>query len=160
MKIRIGRPCHVLFHVSNMRNSLEFWRDVLGFDVVSELGSSALFLKSPDSSEYFDIGLLEAGEEAERGQRRDGVYHVGWEVAGATELHELYTLFDGLDRLIGASHHGTHVSVYVLDPDGNELEFLWKLPKSDWPEGGLTVNPRVASSQLANWLKERAIQIK
>ena len=32
-----------------------------------------------------------------------------------------------------ASDHGTHLAVYLSDPDGNDLEFAWDRPTEEWP---------------------------
>ena len=32
-----------------------------------------------------------------------------------------------------ASDHGTHLAVYLSDPDGNDLEFAWDRPPEEWP---------------------------
>ena len=33
----------------------------------------------------------------------------------------------------GATDHGTHLAVYVTDPDGNDLELAWDRPPQEWP---------------------------
>jgi catechol 2,3-dioxygenase len=32
--------------------------------------------------------------------------------------------------------HGTHLAVYVSDPDGNDLELAWDRPFDEWPRFG------------------------
>jgi catechol 2,3-dioxygenase len=29
--------------------------------------------------------------------------------------------------------HGTHLAVYLSDPDGNDLELAWDRPSEEWP---------------------------
>src|SRR6185436_8525508 len=29
--------------------------------------------------------------------------------------------------------HGTHLAVYITDPDGNDLELAWDRPIEEWP---------------------------
>ena len=29
--------------------------------------------------------------------------------------------------------HGTHLAVYLADPDGNDLELAWDRPVQQWP---------------------------
>jgi catechol-2,3-dioxygenase len=36
--------------------------------------------------------------------------------------------------LAGASDHGATKSVYGRDPDGNEFEVMWILPRDQWGE--------------------------
>ena len=37
-----------------------------------------------------------------------------------------------LDAYTGESSHGATKSVYARDPDGNEFEVMWMLPKANW----------------------------
>ena len=39
-----------------------------------------------------------------------------------------------LDAYTGESSHGATKSVYGADPDGNEFEVMWMLPKASWGE--------------------------
>jgi catechol 2,3-dioxygenase len=32
--------------------------------------------------------------------------------------------------------HGTHLAVYLSDPDGNDLELAWDRPFDEWPAWG------------------------
>jgi catechol 2,3-dioxygenase len=32
-----------------------------------------------------------------------------------------------------ASDHGTHLAIYVSDPDGNDVELVWDRPPAQWP---------------------------
>ncbi len=29
--------------------------------------------------------------------------------------------------------HGTHLAIYISDPDGNDLELAWDRPFEEWP---------------------------
>ena len=31
------------------------------------------------------------------------------------------------------SDHGTHLAVYISDPDGNDIELAWDRPFEQWP---------------------------
>ena len=37
-----------------------------------------------------------------------------------------------LGALVGASDHGVSKSLYAHDPDGNEFEVMWDVPREDW----------------------------
>ena len=34
----------------------------------------------------------------------------------------------------GASDHGVSKSLYAADPDGNEFEIMWRVPREAWTE--------------------------
>jgi catechol 2,3-dioxygenase len=49
-------------------------------------------------------------------------------------------LADAVGRLVDAgvalrqlTDHGTHLAVYLSDPDGNDLELAWDRPYEEWP---------------------------
>lgn len=39
-----------------------------------------------------------------------------------------------LRALTGTSDHGVSKSLYGRDPDGNEFEVMWRVPRDDWGE--------------------------
>ena len=43
-------------------------------------------------------------------------------------------LLIGMDALVGQSDHGATKSVYGIDPDGNEFEVMYMLPREEWGE--------------------------
>ena len=36
-------------------------------------------------------------------------------------------------KVVGIGDHGISIGVYILDPDGNQVEIFYELPKSEWP---------------------------
>lgn len=102
--------------------------------LVATEGSMA-FLRAAGSDNHHDLGLLGLGAGAPRPPRGStGLYHLAWQV---DELHELADMRDRLQRLgafTGQSDHGATKSLYGADPDGNEFEVMWLLPKEDWGE--------------------------
>jgi catechol 2,3-dioxygenase len=43
------------------------------------------------------------------------------------------------------SDHGTHLAVYLSDPDGNDLELAWDRPFEQWPRYGSAEAPAIDS---------------
>jgi catechol-2,3-dioxygenase len=39
-----------------------------------------------------------------------------------------------LGALVGQSDHGATKSLYGRDPDGNEFEVMWMVPRAEWGE--------------------------
>jgi catechol-2,3-dioxygenase len=48
------------------------------------------------------------------------------------ELEQARLTLADLDAFTGESSHGATKSVYGKDPDGNEFEVMWMLPKAYW----------------------------
>ncbi len=53
----------------------------------------------------------------------------------------------------GASDHGATKSLYGRDPDGNEFEVMWMVPRADWGryETEATVEPLDLERELARY---------
>ena len=53
------------------------------------------------------------------------------------ELKILYRHIKARDvKIAGIGDHGISIGVYILDPDGNEIEVFYEAPRDQWPEDG------------------------
>jgi catechol-2,3-dioxygenase len=122
--------------VSDLDRALDFYTDVLGFRLLSrEAGMNAAFLRTSESSNHHDLGLFGLGANArEKPRHQVGLYHLAWQVDTLDELAELRKTMLEADALSGESSHGATLSLYGADPDGNEFEIMWMLPRSAWGE--------------------------
>lgn len=134
---------HVLYYVSNVHQSIKFFQRLLSFEVVDWLGREAAFLRLPGSREYFDLGLVQVGEEARQthSSGRRGAYHAGWAVSSRDEFLRIHDAMHEEERVVGLSNHATHLSLYLVDPDGNELEIMYRTAHAPWADGALTTLP-------------------
>lgn len=132
----IRRLNHAVLFVSDLDTSLDFYTSVLGFEVVSrEQHLSAAFLRVPDSSNHHDLGLFALGDHAAPRQRAQiGLYHLAWQVDMLDDLAEMRRALVESGTITGESSHGATLSVYGADPDGNEFELMWMLPRESWGE--------------------------
>jgi catechol-2,3-dioxygenase len=66
--------------------------------------------------------------------RRVGLYHFGLKVGDSDdELREaLHVLEANGVTVVGTSDHTVTHSLYILDPDGNEIELYVDVPGVDW----------------------------
>lgn len=127
----IHRLNHAVLYVRDVTRSVAFYRDVLGFDVVVEMGGKAAFLRAPESSNDHDLGLFEIGEQAGpslAGRATVGLYHLAWEVDTLRDLEVLAGRLAEAGALVGMSDHSTTKSLYGQDPDGLEFEVAWIVP--------------------------------
>jgi catechol 2,3-dioxygenase len=141
--LRIG---HVVLKVRDLDRSLAFYRDLLGFTVVSELSNVMIFLAA-DGQNHHDLALLRVGQQAPSPfPRRSGLYHVAIQLADFDALRSAHALLTERGLLRGAIDHGVSRSLYTGDPDGNEIELYCDAPRSEW-EGRvdevMTVKPLV-----------------
>lgn len=125
---------HVVFYVRNLSRSLDFYKDVVGLNESGRtFGGRAAALTGGRT--HHELLLIEVGEapHAPAG-RRVGLYHVGWKVGDS--LDALRAVRARLEArgipLDGMSDHGVSHSLYLRDPDGNEIELYVDNPAFDW----------------------------
>ena len=125
---------HVVFYVKHLDQSLAFYRDALGFQEVGRIfGGKAAALTSGRT--HHEILLIEVGDVPgpPSGKRR-GLYHIGLKVGDS--LDELRAARQDLERagiaISGMSDHTVSQSLYLHDPDGNEVELYVDDPAVDW----------------------------
>jgi catechol 2,3-dioxygenase len=125
---------HVVFYVRDLQRSLAFYRDVLGLQVVGEVfsGQAAALTGGGTHHELLLIQVGAAPGPLEG--RRIGLYHVGWKIGD--DLDALRRMRERLDaagiELDGMSDHTVSQSLYLRDPDGNEVELFVDDPAVDW----------------------------
>jgi len=129
---------HVVLYVRNLERSIAFYRDVVGWSQVLDpaLGIRAAGFSS--GSTHHELLLIEVGPDAAAipTGRRVGMYHFGIKVGDHDDdlraaLARLQSRPD-LVSIVGASDHTITHSLYVLDPDGNEVEIFVDVPDVDW----------------------------
>jgi catechol 2,3-dioxygenase len=141
--IRIG---HVVLKVRDLDRSLAFYRDLLGFQVVSELSNVMIFL-STGRENHHDLALLRVGQQAPSPiPSAVGLYHVAIQLADWEAVRAAHALLTERGLLRGAVDHGVSRSLYTVDPDGNEIELYCDAPRAEW-EGRvdevMTVRPLI-----------------
>jgi catechol-2,3-dioxygenase len=127
----IHRLNHAVLYVRDVTRSVAFYRDVLGFQTVTELPGRAAFLRADGSANDHDLGLFAIGEQAgasAAGRETVGLYHLAWEVETLGDLQRLAERLTQAGALSGASDHSTTKSLYAHDPDGLEFEVAWIVP--------------------------------
>ncbi len=132
MSFSVSRIDHAVYWVRDVEISKDFYMRVLGLqEVVTDHGMC--LLRAPGSEQHHDLGLFQAGAGAARAPRGAiGLYHIAWRVLAIEELAAAFYTFQREHALTGASSHGATKSVYGVDPDGNELEITFTIPRTDW----------------------------
>lgn len=113
---------HVVLYVTNLTRSADFYRDTLGFREVDRKGGFAVF---SSGRTHHELLLIEVGGEARReGRFEPGLYHIGFKIGDSTdELRSVYReLKEAGVTIVGTADHTVTHSLYIKDPDGNELE--------------------------------------
>ncbi len=128
---------HVHLKVANLNRSVQFYRVLLGFDLVTRFGDQAAFLSAGGYHHHIGLNTWESlgGQPPARGTT--GLYHFAINYPTRRDLAVALTrLLDGGWSIDGASDHGTHEAIYLHDPDFNGIELAWDRPQSEWPRRG------------------------
>ena len=136
MSIPVARLNHAVLWVRDASAAADFYGRVFGFEVVgSEMGGRAVFMRAAGGDNHHDLGLFTVGPEAPSPPRGAvGLYHLAWEVPTIDDLAAAARTLSENGALSGASDHGVSKSLYGHDPDGNEFEIMWRVPREAWGE--------------------------
>lgn len=136
---------HVVLYVRDLEASAAFYRDVLGWKQIesSELGFPAAAFTSGRT--HHELLLIEVGPTAQPipAGRRVGLYHIGLKVGDSDdELRAALAQVQAAGvTVLGASDHTVTHSVYLLDPDGNEVELYVDVPGVSWEDPAAVLSP-------------------
>jgi len=125
---------HVVFYVRDLERSLGFYRDLLGFKEVGRVfNGTAAALTSGRT--HHELLLIQVGDAPgpPKGPHR-GLYHIGIKVGDS--LDELRIAKQELEQtgvsIDGMSDHTVSQSLYLKDPDGNEVELYVDADEAIW----------------------------
>jgi catechol 2,3-dioxygenase len=125
---------HVVFYVKDLQRSLSFYRDLLGFKEAGRIfqGQAAALTSGRT---HHELLLIQVGDApGPPSGRRRGLYHIGIKVGDSLdelrqakrELEEAGIAIDGM------SDHTVSQSLYLRDPDGNEVELYVDADEAIW----------------------------
>jgi catechol 2,3-dioxygenase len=129
---------HLVLYVRDVRRSADFYRDVLGWrQILPEPGQEPVGAAAFSSGRtHHELLLIEVGADATPIPvgRRVGLYHFGLKVGDTDDdLREARARVQAAGAtVVGASDHTVTHSLYLLDPDGNEIELSIDVPGVDW----------------------------
>ena len=128
---------HIVLRVRDLEESERFYSNVLGLHVTNKRPGSMTFMSAGDSSSH-ELALVPVAPDAPGPEdTRVGLFHFAWEMESLEALRELYQhMKDENVNIGGIGDHGISIGVYFFDPDGNQIEVFYELPKSEWPEDG------------------------
>ena len=153
--IPVRRLNHAVLFVRDIERAVTFYTEVFGFEVAArEPAAHAAFLRSPLDDNHHDLGLFGIGEDAPGpDHRRVGLYHLAWQLDTIDDLAAARTVLAEHGALRGEASHGATKSLYAADPDGNEFELMWLLPREAWGDAAdrAPVEPLDLTAEVERW---------
>ena len=127
---------HLVLRVRDLESAESFYTEVLGLEVTSRRPGVMVFMSAGEASH--ELALMSVGPDAPGPEQgRVGLYHFAWEMESFEDVKRLYgELKEKGVRIAGIGDHGISLGVYFFDPDGNEMEAFYELPRDQWPEEG------------------------
>jgi catechol-2,3-dioxygenase len=129
---------HIVLYVRDIEQSRHFYRDVLGWQEITRPEVRLPMAAFSSGRTHHELLLIEVGPDAApvpQGHRL-GLYHFGLKV-GETD-DELRAMVARLQEnevtIVGASDHTVTHSLYILDPDGNEIELYIDVQPAVWKD--------------------------
>ena len=152
---RIG---HVHLKVSDLKQSLDFYCGLLGFELMTTYGEQAAFISAGGYHHHIGLNTWQSLGAPPAPRKSTGLFHTAILYPTRKDLAEiLQRLMDADYPLSGASDHGVSEALYLDDPDQNGVELYWDRPESQWPkneDGSLNMFTRSLDIQdLLNELK-------
>jgi catechol-2,3-dioxygenase len=134
-KVEVKELGHVVLYVRNIERSRQFYRDILGWKEAAPTDGAPIAMFSSGRTHH-ELLLIEVGPNATPipPGRRVGMYHFGLKI-GTTD-DELRAALAELQakgvKIVGSSDHTVTHSLYIEDPDGNEVELYIDVQPELW----------------------------
>ena len=126
---------HLVLYVKDVRRSAEFYGQVLGWEPVLADTPGIPAAAFSSGRTHHELLLIEVGEGPRpNGRPAVGLYHFGLKIGDTDdELREAVArLHEAGVPIVGSGDHTVTHSLYILDPDGNEIELYIDVAGVDW----------------------------
>lgn len=120
--MRIHELGHVVFFVHDIEKMTHFYEKIMGFNRIGEQPGMVAF---SSGRTHHELLLIRVGARPRvRDQPEPGLYHIGLKIGNTDE--ELKQAIRDLEAarvpIRGMSDHTVTHSLYIEDPEGNEIE--------------------------------------
>lgn len=144
--VKIVELGHLVLYVRDIDASAAFYTNVLGFRPVIDRppGQRGVMYRTGSDRTHHELLIIEGAPDSAPlvAGARLGLFHFGLKIGdsdaelieGAAELRAA-----GVE-ITAAVNHGATKSLYVADPDGNEIELYVDVPGVDWRSDPTVIN--------------------
>lgn len=122
----------VKLQVSDLPRSLQFYTEVIGFQVMGQTESAAALGVEGDKTPLLLLELI-PNAAITRPRSRSGLYHFAILLPTRTDLGVILHRLIAVGIQIGQADHLVSEALYISDPDGNGIEIYRDRPREMWP---------------------------
>ena len=133
--LRPKRLGHIVLRVLDLERSIKFYSEILGLTNTFSIANKMHFMSASGDSSH-ELALVSIGNEAQRlNSNMVGLSHFSWQMNSIEDLESLYLKLQREQvEILDIGDHGISLGIYFADPDGNQIEVFYELPKEEWPE--------------------------
>ena len=129
---RIG---HIHLKVADIQRSLDFYCDILGFELITTYGPDAAFISAGGYHHHIGLNTWQSKNRPPAPKDHAGLFHTAILYPTRKDLAAaLNRLIEKNWPLTGAADHGVSEAIYLDDPDENGVEIYWDRPRENWPK--------------------------
>ena len=126
---------HVHLKVADLKRSMEFYCDLLGFEVTTMYGSEAAFISAGGYHHHIGLNTWYSKGGKPAPLNSAGLFHTAILYPTRKDLAMIYDrLRKAFYPFTGFADHGVSEALYLNDPDENGVELYWDKPKDQWPK--------------------------
>jgi catechol 2,3-dioxygenase len=150
---RIG---HVHLKVADLQRALDFYCELLGFELITLWRDQAAFISAGGYHHHIGLNTWQSKNGPRPPGNATGLFHHAILYPTRKDLAVIYKrLLDAGYPLTGAADHGVSEALYMDDPDGNGVELYWDRPRDQWPTGSDgSIEMYTIALDLENLLRE------
>jgi catechol 2,3-dioxygenase len=129
---RIG---HVHLKVADIKRSLAFYCDLLGFEIKMHYGTDAVFISAGGYHHHIGLNTWYSKNGPPAPLHAAGLFHTAILYPTRKDLAEIYKRLQLANYpLTGTADHGVSEALYLHDPDNNGVELYYDRPMEEWPK--------------------------
>ena len=130
--IKLG---HLVIKVRDINRMVEFYKNIIGLQITENIENKMIFMSASNDSSH-ELALMSISKDANYPKKSDtGLYHFAWQMDTYDNLKQFYSkLKKNKIPILGIGDHGISIGVYLNDPEKNEIEIYYELPKTKWPK--------------------------
>ena len=129
---RIG---HVHLKVADLDRSLDFYCNLLGFELMTTYGTDAAFISAGGYHHHIGLNTWYSKDAPPSKKNEVGLFHTAILYPTRKDLAEIFQRLNEAEYpFAGAADHGVSEALYLDDPDKNGVELYWDRPRELWPK--------------------------